>query len=154
MKQQAEVYWSRFLAQAGLDSALRCRDCFHFEASEEAANRLLRLVLDGKKRATASAVDAYGPDEPLPQVGDYSIVTDWAGRPRCIIRTTAVTVLPFGDYTFDIVRREGEDDNLESWRANHEAFFRQDAQDCGYTFSWEMPVLFEDFEVVETGEVL
>ena len=152
MNQQIEAFWQRFLEHAGLDSSLRYLEAFHFCLSEEPANRLLQLVLDGKKRATSSAVRAYGPDEPAPKAGDYSIVTDWAGVPRCVIRTVAVMMQPFRDYTFDIVRREGEDDSLKSWRNNHEDFFRRDGAQGGYPFSWDMPVLFEDFEVIYTGD--
>lgn len=58
------------------------------------ANELLRLVLIGKKRATASSLLKYELDgQPIPRVGDLSIVTDWEGIPRCVIETTEVTTI-------------------------------------------------------------
>lgn len=84
-------------------------------------------------------------------MGDYSIITDWDGIPRCVIETTAVTILPYKDITFDICKREGEDDSLESWQRGHERFFIEDGKELGYEFSQDMPVVFEDFKVVFKG---
>lgn len=91
---QAEAFWRHFLSVTGRESALRYYDCFHFCMDENNANELLALVLAGKKRATAGSLWAYEKEGVrLPQAGDFSIVTDWAGRPRCVIRTTAVTFI-------------------------------------------------------------
>lgn len=123
---------------------------WHFEMSEGPANELLRLVLAGKKRATASSLLGYEIEgEPLPQEGALSVITWWDGTPGCIIRTTRVRVIPYRDITFDIARLEGEDDDLASWQRNHQAFFEAEGQELGYVFSENMPVIFEEFEVVE-----
>ncbi|WP_249168760.1 ASCH domain-containing protein [Alkaliphilus sp. B6464] len=45
-------------------------------------------------------------------------------------------------------KRGGEDDTLESWRAGHINFFREEGNKLGYEFRNDMPVIFEDFEVV------
>ncbi|MPM92276.1 hypothetical protein SDC9_139411 [bioreactor metagenome] len=84
----------------------------------------------------------------MPKRGSLSIVTDWDGNPRCVIETTAVTILPFREFTFEICSREGEDDSLESWQRAHTRFFTEDGKALGYEFSEDMPVVFEDFEVV------
>ncbi|MCL2671345.1 MAG: ASCH domain-containing protein [Clostridiales bacterium] len=142
-------FWQAFLAAAGLDKTIEYIECFHFDLTEANANVLLKLVLAGEKKATASSLLAcervIGR---IPQVGDYSIVTDWNGDPRCVIETTAVTILPFGEMTFDICKREGEDDNLESWKEGHRRFFTAEGKIEGYVFSEDMLVVFEDFEVV------
>lgn len=123
---------------------------WHFELTEGAANYLLGLVLEGKKRATASSLWEYELEgEPLPKVGEMSIITYWDGTPGCVIRTTNVRIIPYRDMTFDIAKLEGEDDTLESWQKNHEAFFTEEGKKLGYTFSEDMPVIFEEFEVVE-----
>lgn len=144
-----EGFWEEFLAQTGRHAGTQYKDCFHFELTERLANELLELVLSGQKRATCSSYAAYQAEgEPLPQVGDLSIVTDFAGLPRCVIETTAVTVLPYNEVTYDIAKREGEDENLASWQAGHERFFRAEGKMLGYSFSPTMPVVFEDFQVV------
>ena len=142
-------FWSSFLLEAGKDANTQYIECFHFELTEKLADKLLDLVLSGQKRATASSFHAFEIEEDrLPQVGDYSIITDWAGTPRCVIETTAVTILPFKEITYEICKREGEDDTLESWRDGHIRFFIEDGKELGYTFSEDMPVVFEDFKVV------
>lgn len=129
---------------------ISCLEKWHFELSEGPANYLLSLVLQGKKRATASSLWAYQIDgDPLPAEGGMSVLTDWGGTPACVVRTTAVHVLPYREITFDLARLEGEDDCLASWRKNHEQFFTEEGRQLGYVFSEEMPVIFEEFEIVE-----
>ena len=123
---------------------------WHFELTESACNTLLDLVLQGKKRATSSSLAGYqlSGEEP-PEEGDLSVITDWDGNPRCVIRTVRVTLIPYRDITFDLARLEGEDDTLDSWRMNHGKFFREEGKELGYEFTEDMTVVFEEFEVVE-----
>jgi uncharacterized protein YhfF len=94
-----------------------------FSVSEESANELLGLVLSGKKRATSGSVDGCRlSGQRPPRQGDLSVVTDWAGNPRCVIETESVTVLPFDEFPFERAALEGEDGHNESWRKNHRAF--------------------------------
>ena len=123
---------------------------WHFEMNEKACNYLLDLVLKGKKSATSSSLDGYKcSEEEIPKVGDLSVITDWNGNPGCIIRTTNVLVIPFKDITFEIAKKEGEDDNLDSWRKNHIEFFKEEGKELGYQFNENMKVVFEEFEVIE-----
>lgn len=146
-----QEFWQEFLTTANKDCSTTYIDCFHFDLTEEWANKLLDLVLSGQKRATASSVFACEREfGRVPQPGDYSIVTDWDGNPRCVIKTTAVTILPFNEITFDICKREGEDDTLESWQNGHRHFFTEEGKILGYKFLETMPVVFEDFKVVFT----
>jgi uncharacterized protein YhfF len=48
-----------------------------------------------------------------------------------------------------MARREGEDKSLEEWRTGHIGFFLRDAERDDYTFTEDMPVVFEDFAVVK-----
>ena len=123
---------------------------WHFEITEKSCNHLLELVLIGKKRATSSSLEGYQIEgEEIPKVGDMSVITDWDGNPRCVIKTTSVRIIPYKDITFDIAKLEGEDDNLDSWRENHEKFFTEEGKEVGYEFSTQMDVVFEEFEVIE-----
>jgi len=151
-KMTIDEYWSQFLHATGRDPATKYFECFHFELSEYWANELLRLVLAGQKRATASSLRAFEAEGTRPpQPGDLSIVTDWEGTPRCVIETTSVTMLPFGDMTFELCSREGEDDCLESWIEGHRRFFAAEGKALGYEFDEGMTVVFEEFEVVYRG---
>ena len=142
-----EQFWQNFLQETGRSAETRYLECFHFDNYEHSAIALLALVLSGKKRATASSLYAFAPGE-TPKPGNLSIVTDWDGNPRCVIETKAVQVIPFREMTFTICSREGEDECLEPWQAGHRRFFTQDSEEMGYAFTEDMPVIFEDFEVV------
>lgn len=147
--ESSDAFFRRFLTKNGLSLDTDYLDAFCFDLTREAATYLLDLVISGKKRATASSLTGYQIEgEKTPEVGDYSVITDFDGVPRCVMRTTAVTILPYKDITFDICRREGEDDCLESWQRSHERFFTDEGRELGYEFTPDMPVIFEDFEVV------
>ncbi len=142
-------FWTKFLIETNRDPCTTYIDCFHFELTEELANELLHLVLIGQKKATSSSLWGYEIEgDKVPEIGDLYIITDWDGNPCCVIETINVTILPFKDITFDICKREGEDDTLESWRTGHEYFFKSEGKELGYTFTEDMPVIFEDFKVV------
>ncbi|RJS47152.1 ASCH domain-containing protein [Nocardioides cavernaquae] len=96
-----------------------------FGDSAELADRLLRLVLDGTKTATASLASDYAAeDEPLPEPGTLGIVIDGAGNPRALLATTEVRVVPFADVDAEHAWLEGEGDRaLATWRADHARFF-------------------------------
>ena len=119
-----------------------------FGDSPELADELLDLVLAGRKTATAGAVSEYeAGGEALPQVGDLAVVTDGAGTPRVVLRATQVDVVPFDEVTAEHAALEGEGDgSLESWRRDHEAFWRRTLP--GGSFDRRMPVVLERFEVV------
>jgi uncharacterized protein YhfF len=144
-----EKFWAEFLRLTGRDASHRYAYCFYFGWNEALAEELLALVLAGRKRATCSSARSFEIEgDPLPKAGDMSVVTNWAGEPKCVIETTRVRVLPFREVGFDMAVREGEDDTLESWRQGHIRAFTHDAQAMGFEFSEDMPVVFEDFTVI------
>ena len=112
------------------------------------ADELLDLVLTGRKTATSTALAEFGANgEPLPKVGDVSIVLDSAGDPRALLRTTEVEVRPFDQVDAEHAAAEGEDDlSLASWRREHEVYWRRVLGDQG--FSPAMDVVLERFELV------
>lgn len=144
-----QQFWNGFLKGTGRDPATPYYEAFHFELTERLANELLGLVLSGEKKATASSLKSFEIEgSPLPKPGDLSIVTDYHGNPRCVIETTAVTLIPFKDMTYDICKREGEDNTLESWRRGHQRFYEEEGKTLGYTFTEALLIVFEDFEMI------
>lgn len=152
-KNQIEDFWQEFLQNTGRPMDTSYLEAFYFGHDEPLAQELLSLVLNGKKRATASSLLAFeATNMDVPKAGTLSIVTDFSGMPWCVIETTAVTVIPFQDMSFDICVREGEDECLETWVIGHKKFFTEEGKLLGYTFSEDMLVVFEDFEVVYRRE--
>jgi uncharacterized protein YhfF len=124
-------------------------EAWAFGATPEQADTLLDLVLAGVKVATASSLwdyDATG--EPLPEVGEHSVVLDGADQPRAVIVTTEVRTVPFDQVDTEHAHAEGEGDrSLASWRQAHEWFWREHSEDPR---GWapDMPVVCERFRLL------
>ena len=71
-------------------------------------------MLHGPKRATAGLLWDKAELDPtmMPVQGGYSLVTDHAGAPLLIIRTTQVEVRPYGKVDADFAAAEGEGGRL------------------------------------------
>ena len=139
-----EEYWQNFLTANSLPDNLKYYEAFKFGINDKQADELLLLVKEGKKKATTSP---YFEDESYPKPGDYSIVLDGNGEPRCVIRTTKTSIMRFSDMTFDICKLEGEDEVIDTWIENHVAFLKEACDEYGCAFSYDMPIVFEQFEM-------
>jgi len=121
-----------------------------FGINEKMADELLSLVLSGKKTASSASLWAYeAEEEPLPVPGAEWLLTGGNGLPACLMRTENISLIPFHAMTFDLAAREGEDDGIESWQKHHIIAFTMDALACDREFSTDMPVVFEEFSVVD-----
>lgn len=116
---------------------------------------LAELVRTGVKTATASAYPFYELEgEKLPKAGEYSVILNTKDEAVCIIRTTKVYVTPYREVTAEHAWKEGEGDrSLDYWRWVHEAFFRKELEAVGLTFTEDMGVVCEEFEVIYPKEV-
>ncbi len=115
-----------------------------------APDELAALTLAGVKTATCSAQALYELEgEEPPQAGDYSVILDSAEEAICIIRTVRVVTLPYHEVDARHAFKEGEGDrSLAYWRRVHEDFFRRELASYGLTFSEDIALLCEEFEVV------
>lgn len=150
-KDSVQQMWDAFVAaRPNLVPADACYSAWHFCDNQSDADELAELVLVGQKCATAGALAAYEAEgDPLPKVGDISIITNWAGEAQCVIRTNGVDVVPFDQVTPEFAAAEGEGDGtLEYWRAAHEAAFSRELEGTGITPDGDMLVVCEYFEVV------
>ena len=121
-----------------------------FGDSQEMADELVDLVIDGSKRATAAALADFEVEQiPPPEPGQLSIATGGRGDARAVLRTTGVRVGPLSSVDDAFAWDEGEGDRTRaSWLADHEAFFRRHLPTIGVGFDPQMPTVFERFEVV------
>jgi uncharacterized protein YhfF len=123
---------------------------WHFGDSETLARELAELVLRGTKRATAGLLwDAENDPNAMPAIGGYSIVTDYAGAPMLIVRTTDFEIRPYHAVDEDFAAAEGEGDgSLAFWRAAHWDYFSRRCAALGRTFSEDVPVVLERFTLI------
>lgn len=150
MSPAVAAFWSDFCRRAGGVDPGAFYEAFHFGDTEALAKELAALVLAGTKRATASAwwsFEQAGKRPPRP--GDLSVVTDWSGRPLCVIRSTRVERTRFDAVSAEFAASEGEGDgSLAWWRHAHTLYFGRECARLGRVFAPDMPVCCEHFEVV------
>ncbi|MFC7321497.1 ASCH domain-containing protein [Halobacillus campisalis] len=125
-------------------------EAWAFGDSKEMADELAKLVLEGKKTATASNYTLYELDkEPLPHIGLHNIILDGDGKAVAIAETTSVDIIPFDEVTEEHAYLEGEGDrSLEYWRTVHEDFFKKELQEVNLDFHHKIPVVCEKFKVL------
>ncbi|MGO1477535.1 ASCH domain-containing protein [Senegalia sp. (in: firmicutes)] len=144
--------WKDYLSSIGenIENTDKTYTSWCFCDNEKDANELAELVKEGTKRGTASLYELYKiDDEEVPEVYEYSIITDWDGIAQCIIMTKKITILSFRDVDEELAKIEGEGDkSLEYWREAHINFFSRELEKYDIEFSEDMPVVFEEFEVV------
>lgn len=80
-----------------------------------------------------------------------NIILDGRGRPRALIETTEVEIVPFGEVTAAHAYAEGEGDRtLEHWRRSHEQYWRMYSE-SPRGFEPDMPVVCERFRLLWAG---
>ncbi len=147
-----EKMWREYLSSLNEspETSSKHYTAWHFCSNKKAADELAQLVLKGEKSATATSLwglEAEG--EPLPSVGELSIITNWVGEAQCIIQTVLIETLAFKTVPEEFAAAEGEGDkSLDFWRSVHKEVFTEELLEHGIKFSEDMPVLCETFQVV------
>jgi uncharacterized protein YhfF len=148
-----EQFWENFRKATG--SEVSDYVAVSFGSSPEMADELLDLVIKGQKRATASLLREYaGEDQPVPQIGDHVIVTDGAGIPKAIWKTTEVTIKPLNQVDVAFAWDEGEGDrSREFWLSAHRAYYSDQARREGFEFEDDIETVFERFRIIWPPEM-
>lgn len=139
-------------------SAVRVCDEYTVEGfgdSADLADALLKLVLSGRKRATAELAEEFAArGDSLPRVGSHWIACDSTGAPRAVLRSTELRLATFDEVDAAFAFDEGEDDrSLESWRVEHERYWVRGCAARGAVWSPEQEIVLERFAVVWPPEV-
>ncbi|GAA3702354.1 hypothetical protein GCM10022377_14990 [Zhihengliuella alba] len=133
----------------------------YFGDSPALADALLHEVTHGAKRATATLALEFAEDgEPMPRIGSHWIACHGSGAPAAVLRTTELRLAAFDDVDAAFAYDEGEDDRtLESWRCEHERYWRRTRAAAGHDWSPEetrLPgreIVLERFAVVWPPEL-
>lgn len=102
--------------------------------------RLIDLVLSGKKKVTCSIYDGI-----CDEVSSKSIITYDNDKNACLVETCDNIICKFKDVTWDIAKLEGETDSLDKWKKIHYDFFKS----IDSSFNENTVVLIEVFKLVK-----
>lgn len=143
------AFWADFCRQASVDPATPYQ-AWYFGNSTEMALWLADLVVTGPKRATAMLgwiADQIPHAAPVPD--GYSVVTEFDGRPRCVIQTVQLERRAFRDVDAQFAWDEGEGDRtLPDWKQGHWSYFTHECEKLGRPMTEDAPVLLERFELL------
>lgn len=143
------AYWETFCRATGVPPPTPYQ-AWYFSDSPAMAHELVELVLHGPKRATASGVWANEQaPEAAPVADGYSVVTEFDGTPRAVIRTVWLETRPLADVDARFAWDEGEGDRtLPDWMQAHTRWFERECAELGRPFSPTLPVTLERFELL------
>ena len=117
-------------------------------STPEAADEGAGLILNGTKTLTSSPFWDY-PDGKIPFVGALSVLLDGPRRPRGIVQTTRVEIMPFGAITEEMALAYGEGERtVEWWHRIMGAFYRASAARHNANLTGDTPHIWEWLTVV------
>lgn len=141
--------WDNFIKKSGLDGEAKYAGSFGFEARGFAGTERLAALLAGKKTCAFFSFATFAIDnEELPVSDEYYIVLDANREAVCVIKTSAVKILPYDQVTWEMAAREGEDSSLEEWRAKTRENLEEEGDIVGFEFSPDIKLVYVQFEVV------
>jgi uncharacterized protein YhfF len=114
----------------------------------ESRDRLISLILDGNKRATAGTLewDYVAENEPIESVGEKLAVLDNENRHIATIQATRVEVKRFADVPTEFALAEAEGDlSGDDFRASHFAFWSK----LGLDIRDETEIVLVYFDLIE-----
>ncbi len=146
----ARNMWGDYLDKHLEDAFVESPKTIHFSDNEIDANKCVDLVLKGIKKATSSSlIGLQSRNEPLPKIGEFTVITDWNKNAKCIVKTTAVKLKPFFSIDANYVEKEGERDNsLEYWKKTNWDYYTRELSKYKKTPKESMIIVCQEFEKV------
>jgi signal transduction histidine kinase/uncharacterized protein YhfF len=98
---------------------------FGHEQDGGLGDKLLQMVLDGRKTVTLALAREWDLEGGPPRPGARIPVLDASGAKRAVVEVDRVTVVPFADVEHDalVASHVGEFQDAEEWRASQRAFY-------------------------------
>ena len=142
--------WEKFIKKTGLDGQAKYAGSFGFEAKGFAGTERIAALLAGKKTAAFFSYATFAIDnEELPVSDEYYIVLDASQEAVCIIKTTAVQILPYDQVAWEMAAREGEDSSLQEWRERTRENLEEEGELVGFEFAPDIKLVYVEFEVAD-----
>jgi len=123
---------------------------YQIGSDESDANEGAKLILSGEKTATSILLwDLEVNNEPLPKVGDLCVIEDGGGKPVCVVQTTWIETIRFGDVDTDFARDYSETDGtLEDWHKIFDEYYSEECTAMNRELTDETPLVCERFQVI------
>ncbi len=97
---------------------------FGYEGDDGLGERLVGLVLEGRKTVSTSLAREWELEGGPPRIGQRLDVLDGSGRRRATVEVTQVMVVPFSIIDDDVVAAElAAEESAEDWRDAQRAFY-------------------------------
>jgi len=113
-----------------------------FGKDQNLSDRLINLIIKGRKRATSSL---YNKEKKLPNVDSYGIVLNHQNDPCCLVQYTGFDIKPFSKIGLEFAEEDGETTgDLQVWADERRNYFKKK----GARFNESSLVLCEKFRLV------
>jgi uncharacterized protein YhfF len=120
-----------------------------FEDTGLTGQTQLSLVLSEAKTATFTPFDAFEINrESIPVAGEVYVVLDSKDEPCAVLEVNNVSVIPFNEIPWDLARRDGENENLDDWRAKMRDNLEDEAALCGFEVREDSKIVCEIFSII------
>ena len=142
--------WQNFILSHPKHKNSTLPDVWHFCNNKDDANHLAELVVKSIKQATSASLWWYEVnEEPLPQIGDLYIITNWEGIAKAIIEVTKIDEVPFNKVSAEYAKIEGEGDkSLGYWKKTHWNYYENEMKPYHLSPSQNMIIICEQFKTI------
>tara|TARA_R110000796_G_scaffold37722_3_gene95121 strand:- start:76799 stop:77260 length:462 start_codon:yes stop_codon:yes gene_type:complete len=146
----ARNMWGDYLDKHLEDAFVDAPKVIRFYDNEKDANESVDLIIkDVKKAASHSLLGLQSRKEALPKIGDFLVITNWEGKAKCIVKTTAVKLKPFFSIDEEYAKKEGEGDkSLAHWKKKHWEYYSRELAEFNRLPRESMIVVCQEFEKV------
>jgi uncharacterized protein YhfF len=128
---------------------------FGWDGDNNLGFRLIQQILEGKKTATCAPLFGYQKEEltaVFASQGELVTVIDKEQRSWCNVRIVDVFQTSFGNPDPRLVSGEGNGDNAEQFRQDHQRDWESWLAAEGYSLTNETVLVAEVFELIEVAE--
>ena len=149
-QQSVKNLWKSFIAKNPNNKNKKMPIFIYFCDNKKDADECAELVVKGIKQATATSLWWFEKNkEPLPNIGEQYIVTDWNGNAKAIIETTKIEQVPYNKITAEFAKIEGEGDkSLKYWKEVHKAYYNREMKPFNEVFDENMVIICEHFKTI------
>ncbi len=135
--------------------------CEHFADTDNTELKIIddigAMSVNHLKRGTCHQAVQFEKDNiPMRSVGDYWVVVKTDGTPLCVIRITAINMVPFNQVGPEFAASEGPEGGVlpshENWSFAHCEYFNEQCERWGIEWREDHPVVCESFITVYSPE--